>query len=239
MLSHLKRFVPVSVIVALLALTVVAVGGSTAASGSSKASSGSDNQASAARRRGRRGPRGFRGRRGLRGLRGLTGPAGPPGGQGPPGGSGPAVGGAGGVTPFVFGTSLNTGAQLYAAHGVSIQGQCTTGGSGQQLQVTATASADNEALYGSNQEIAAADNTDHFGDANFDAGESLFIQDVGDASGMIFASYIGSDGVAATFLFGAADDDAAVNANSGSATTPSDPALGGAGCLIWGTRQLG
>jgi hypothetical protein len=236
-LFNLKRLMPVSVIVvALVALAVVAAGGTSVAAGASKASSGSGDNASAARRRGRRGPRGFRGRRGLRGLRGLTGPPGPTGPAGPPGGSGPAAGGAGGVTPFVFGTSLNTGAQLYAAHGVSIQGQCTTS-SGQQLQITATASSDNEALYGSGEGIASGQ--DDWGDANFDAGESIFMVNTGDASEVVYAAYIGSDGAAFSLIFGAADDDAGVDANGGSATTPSDPALGGAGCLVWGTRQLG
>jgi hypothetical protein len=231
---------PVSVIVALLALAVVAAGGSSVAAGASKASAGSDNQASAARRRGRRGPRGFRGRRGLRGLRGfrgLTGPPGPTGPAGPPGGTGASAGGAGGVTPFVFGTSLNTGAQLYSAHGVSIQGQCTTGGSGQQLQVTATASSDNEALY--YQEGILNGGTNNYGDANFDAGESLFLMNTGDQSSIEHASYIGSDGAAFTLIFGAADDDAQAYPNGGTAANPGDPALGGAGCLVWGTRQLG
>ena len=238
-LSYLKRFVPVSVLVALVALAVVAAGGSTMASGASKASSGNDNQASAARRRGRRGPRGFRGRRGLRGLRGFRGLTGPPGPTGPPGGGGGAAGGAGGVTPFVFGTSLNTGAQLYAAHGVSIQGQCTTGGpTGQQLQITATASSDNEALYAQNA-LAGSATTNNFGDANFDAGESIFLHNQTDHSSIEYASYIGSDGAAFTLIFGAADDDAHAYANGGSAVDPGDPALGGAGCLIWGTRQLG
>jgi hypothetical protein len=237
MLSYLKRFVPVSVIVALVALAVLAVGGSTAASASSKASSGSDNQASAARRRGRRGPRGFRGRRGRRGLRGLTGPAGAAGPAGPPGGSAPVAGGEGGVSPFNFGTSLNTGAQLYAAHGVSIQGQCTTGGSGQQLLVTATSSADNQALYGDIETINGGDTP--WGDANFDSGESIFMMNTGDASGVIYAAYIGSDGVSFSLIFGAADDDAVAVPNGGTAANPGDPALGGAGCLVWGSRQLG
>jgi hypothetical protein len=154
------------------------------------------------------------------------------------------------VTPFVFGTSLNTGAQLYAAHGVSIQGQCTTGNSGQTLQVTATASDDNEALYASQTIISGPPNSladvQDIGDANFDAGESLFLMATSgsevptpDRSALIHAAYIGSDGAAFTLIFGAADDDADVDANGGSATTPSDPALNGAGCLIWGTRQLG
>jgi hypothetical protein len=237
---------PVSVIVALVALVVVAAGGSSVAAAASKASAGGDNQVSAARARGRRGPRGFRGRRGLRGLRGfrgLTGPPGPTGPTGPPGGSGPAPGGAGGVTPFVFGTSLNTGAQLYAAHGVSIQGQCTvSSGNGQQLSVSGTASSDNEALYGTEtliEDTAGVARVFDFGDANFDAGESIFLMEPDDQSAMVSAVYIGSDGAAFSLLFGAADDDARVEPNGGSAAPPGDPALGGAGCLVWGTRQLG
>jgi hypothetical protein len=138
----------------------------------------------------------------------------------------------------VFGTSLNTGAQLYAAHGVSIQGQCTTsGGTGQTLQVTATASSDNEALYAQNGILNSS--TDNFGDANFDAGESIFLTNTADPSSIEHAAYIGSDGATFTLIFGAADDDAHAYANGGSAVDPGDPALGGAGCLIWGTRQLG
>jgi hypothetical protein len=226
-----------SAIVAAVALSILAFGGPVAASGASKAAGNGDN-ASAARSRGRRGPRGFRGRRGRRGVRGRQGFTGPAGPVGPPGPTGAAPAAPAGVVPFNFGTSLNTGAQLYAAHGVSIQGQCTTESSGQRLRVEATASDDNEALYGDKESVGAGTQHD-WGDANFDAGESIGMKGTTAPSGLVFASYIGADGATATFLFGAADDSGGVDANGGSAASPSDPALGGAGCLIWGTRQLG
>jgi hypothetical protein len=232
-----KRFVSISLIVSVLALAVIAMGGLSAASALSKASAGGGKKASAARRRGLRGPRGFRGRRGLRGLRGLTGPPGPVGPPGPTTGTTIRQAGGGGVAPFNFGTTLNTGLQLYAAHGVSIQGQCTTGSSGQTLVMTATASEDNEALYAKIKYIDS--NKSIPGDANFDAGESIFLINSNEHSAIVTVSYIGADGATFTLIFGEADDDADVDANGGSAGAPSDPALDGAGCLIWGTRQLG
>jgi hypothetical protein len=142
------------------------------------------------------------------------------------------------VTPFNFGTSLNTGAQLYAAHGVSIQGQCVTGSVGQDLVITATASADNQALYATQKEIDDS-GSEGIGDANFDSGESLVLQEDDDDAVVDHAAFIGSDGAVFTLIFGGSDDDGQAFPNGGSAANPGDPALGGAGCLIWGTRQLG
>lgn len=146
----------------------------------------------------KRGPRGLRGLRGHTGPKGATGPAGPAGPAGPPGKD--AVG-SGSIARIDFRGDIGTPLKiLYSAHGLTLQGECTT-----NFQLRAKAGTDNNSISaylidrtGQGPGIDFTPALTLFDDPDFDFGDADSIATVESTDGSAHVDYATFGGEAVT-----------------------------------------